>query len=210
MIIAAIVKEWYRCYNGDPKTDDHFFFANPVTITLDGPTTITGILNTHRAFCDQASSIFERMSREELDDRFGDRWLNPLYYTIHPLFRAIIVIHDERLCDESFEAINHDGFLHLDEFLEAQSVLLVRTGDESGLSGPISFKGLSDRASDKIDVRVSLGTAVKFIVSLEKREEAFSRPKAIELTPDKGGPETRETYAASVLRRAAQRCVFSE
>jgi hypothetical protein len=62
-------------------------------------------------------------------------------------------------------------------------VLLVRTGDESGLSGPISFDGMEpiskfhpgnspvEDLSSLDTICVSLRTAVRFIVGLEKREK---------------------------------------
>jgi hypothetical protein len=60
---------------------------------------------------------------------------------------------------------------------QIQSVLLVRTGDESDLSAPITFEGLQSTASANT-IRVSLSTVVKFIASLQKREEeACSDPR---------------------------------
>jgi hypothetical protein len=71
----------------------------------------------------------------------------------------------------------------VDDFLDKQTVLLVKTGDQSDLSAPISFESLepvpmyfpeNSTAEDFLDkylTRVSLGTGVKFIAGLEKREE---------------------------------------
>jgi hypothetical protein len=100
-----------------------------------------------------------------------------------PLFRAVIIVLDE-LLPTAILPRDSDGALVLDAFSQIRSVLIVRTGEESGLSAPISFEGLKlipahsslitrpGIIKDKTDaVRVSLAVAVKFIASLQRREE---------------------------------------
>ncbi len=75
------------------------------------------------------------------------------------------------------------GHILLDEVIQKQNVLLVLTGDQLGLSAPLSFNTIKARAlplarddvstDDGIDIiRVSMWTAMQFIVDLERREEA--------------------------------------
>jgi hypothetical protein len=58
-------------------------------------------------------------------------------YKLLPLCRAIILILDE--LDQDVEE-DEDRRVSLDEYSQAQSVLMVRTGDESHLSATISFE----------------------------------------------------------------------
>lgn len=94
--------------------------------------------------------------------------------------RAIITVLDNFGADAKPDL---DGYIKLGRESHRRSLLLVRTGDESHLSAPISFEKIRaeslplDRsdvtANDGIDaIRVSLATAVKFIADLQKREEA--------------------------------------
>lgn len=74
------------------------------------------------------------------------------------------------------------NYVVLHEQSRRQTVLLVRTKDESHLSAPISFESIKadclphnriDVAGSNIDsVRVSLAVAVEFIAELQRREEA--------------------------------------
>ena len=75
-----------------------------------------------------------------------------------------------------------DGLISLSNFAHRQTVLFVRTRVEEGLSALISFSSLRpkslpierpDATNEGMDViRVSLATAVRFIVDLEKREDS--------------------------------------
>lgn len=79
-------------------------------------------------------------------------------------------------------SIDPDGSIDLDEVSRKQSVMMVWTGNESGLSAPISFGNIRaqslplDRSdttpSNNTDaVRVSLATAVAFIADLNLRKK---------------------------------------
>lgn len=47
LIFGCIYEEWSRCRNHEPRIDFEHFFANPVSITSAGPTTISGILEAY-------------------------------------------------------------------------------------------------------------------------------------------------------------------
>ena len=81
------------------------------------------------------------------------------------------------------EKYDPDWYIDLDEKLQRQSVVMVRTGNESALSEPISLQSLREQvlplarpdidSHDRTDaVRVTLATAVRFVTDLQRREEA--------------------------------------
>ena len=101
------------------------------------------------------------------------------HYALSPLYRALLVIIDYRI-EITDDQIEPDGFISLRKVSQDQSVLIMRTGLEEGLSAPISFESLKshslslnrpDATMQGLDViRVSLASAVHFIVNLEMRE----------------------------------------
>ncbi len=116
---------------------------------------------------------------------FGDVGGVLLKYDIHPLYKAIILVIDRN--ETVFEREVGKWFAVKDG-AQPQTVLLVRTGLEAGLSGPISFECLRSKSLplDRSDldgqpvidiVRVSLSDAVRFILDLETRE-ATARPES--------------------------------
>ena len=78
-------------------------------------------------------------------------------------------------------------------------MLMILTGDDTGLSGPLSFETVRSQSlplakadmADHVDIiRVSLGTAVRFIADLQRKEEdAFPDLKPI-ATDRSIGPKT--------------------
>lgn len=89
---------------------------------------------------------------------------------------------------------NGDGNYHYEDVARKQSVVLVRTGNENGLSAPISFESLKDKAlplprsenMGSIEVtHVPLQIGVRFVATLLLREEAAF--------PESGRHFSRET-----------------
>ncbi len=174
---ACIYKEWFRYYNNDPDFNFKHFFANPVQITSTGPTTIADICETHKCLCDQATALLDTVRRGEdreghLDD-LPSRF--PQNHHLLPLCRAILIIFDTISPTGSADVL-------LDKESQRQNVLIVRTKDEDGLSAPINFNAIrsqslplarSDISTDHRDdiLRVSLKTAVHFVLDLQRREE---------------------------------------
>ena len=175
-IWASIYKEWRRCYNQAPRLDFEYFFANPVCITSTGPRTISDLLETHESLYSQTLSFLDRLRRGDNEKAYMDAW--PDQFKLLPVCRAIIVVFDELV------RIRADGHLiHLDLEVQRQNVVMARTGNETGLSEPISFESIRELAlplarpdvetNKNIDaIRVPLATAIQFIVNLQRREEA--------------------------------------
>lgn len=102
----------------------------------------------------------------------------PDEFKLLPVCWAIIVVLDELSPEPEYEPVyDPDGFISLDNEIQRQSVLMVRTGDESGLSAPISFESVREQAlplarpdiesNECIDaVRVTLAIAVRFVADL--------------------------------------------
>lgn len=70
----------------------------------------------------------------------------------------------------------------LGDYLDEQYVNLVGTGDESGPSSPVSFKGpqtcpTSKYAEASDTTQISLSTAVKLIANISQREAAMRSPR---------------------------------
>lgn len=106
-------------------------------------------------------------------------WPNPRYTRLNPLCEALIAVFDEYKIVATEK--HADGLRHYDDVAREQSILLVRTGQEVGLSAPISFESLKDDALPlgrnedigAIDViRVPMQVGVRFVASLFLREEA--------------------------------------
>jgi hypothetical protein len=168
IIFGCIYKQWFLHYNNEPTIEFGHFFADPVLITSNGPKTVVEIVRSHKLLCDQACQLLDQLGRGDI--------LSDKNYKLLPLCRAIL---DE--LDQDVEE-DEDGRVSLDEYSQAQSVLMVRTGDESHLSAPITFEQIKaqtlplrrdDCILEGIEVvRVSLKTAVSFITNLTQREEA--------------------------------------
>ncbi|CAF9912597.1 hypothetical protein IMSHALPRED_000358 [Imshaugia aleurites] len=180
-IWGCIYKEWFRCHDYKPRMDFEHFFANPVRITSTGPTTIFDILETHEYLHNQTSLLLDKIRRGELEKSRMSACLSPQNYKLSPTCRAIIIVLD-KLASREDDKFFSGGYISLDEEVQKQNVLMVRTGDESGLSEPINFESVRERAlplarpdlnpHDGIEaIRVTLATAVGFVVDLQRREE---------------------------------------
>ena len=179
LIFGCICRDWFRCHNYEPRVDFELFFANPVRITSTGPTTIYGILEAHKYLYDQTSSLLGKGRREEAGADHVGAWLDPQRSKLLPLCRAIIIVLDELAPDIGFDP---DGYIFLDNELQRQNVLMVRTGDESGLSEPIRCESVREQALplagpdiesyDGVEViRATLTTLVRLIVIRSERKD---------------------------------------
>jgi hypothetical protein len=129
------------------------------------------IVRSHKSLCDQASRLLTSLERGEKPSPYCK--LTTQTHKLLPLCRATILVLDE--LDEDVEE-DEDGRISLDEYSQAQSVLMVRTGDESHLSAPITFEHIRKQAfrlkRDDCDlegievIRVSLALAVDFVTTL--------------------------------------------
>lgn len=177
LIFACVYKEWFHAHEIDPNIEFGSFFANPMRITSSGPGTIADILEAHRSLCNQAIYFLDIIRRGKADKVHPLTWPDPRNYKLLPLYRAIIVILDEFTPPTIIEP--HQPIL-LDEQVQRQTVLMILTGDETGLSAPINFENVRSQSlplprtdiADQVDViRISLKTAIRFIADLQRREE---------------------------------------
>ena len=192
LVFGCIHREWFRCHDNQPRMDFELFFANPVRITSTGPTTISDILEAHKYFYNQTSSLLEKTRRDEIDEPHSSFWPDPRNFKLLPVCRALIMILDEL---SPSTGPDPDGFISLDNELQRQSVLMVRTGEESHLSEPISFENVKEEAlplarpdiksyENTDAVRVVLAIAVRFVVDLQRREELAIPESALSSTID--------------------------
>ena len=193
IILAAIFEEWTRSHRFELNIEYGHFFANPVRITATGPSTIQGVLDAHLSLCTQAYFLIDQ-ARGRADNVIEPKPSTSQHYALSPLYHAIVVIMDYQL-EVPKRRIESDGFISLRKFAQEQTVLIVRTGLEEGLSGPISFESLKsqslpldrpDAIMEGLDlIRVSLASAVHFIVNLEMRENNANSMSRDESSLDK-------------------------
>lgn len=181
---ASIFKVWLRYHKGDPPNIEYRrFFANLVPVHATGPKSIPKIIEAHTRRYHQALAIHERVIPEEMTSYNRGPESDTKNYTNKPLYDAIVIVLDDWLGDV-FERDEEGRFVNLSKLSGRVNVLLVRTGEESDLSAPIDFGELRCnghrlplsrselKEEDNCAVRVSLATAIKFILDLEKREDA--------------------------------------
>lgn len=179
-IWGCIFKEWFRYQDYKPRMDFEQFFANPIRITSTGPSTIFDILETHEYLHNQASLLLDKIKRDERESPRISARPSVQNFKLFPICRAIVMVFDEFVSMEDQDY--PDGYVEIDEELQRQNVLMVRTGDESGLSEAINFESVREQAlplarpdlnaHDGIEaIRVTLATAVRFVIDLQRREE---------------------------------------
>lgn len=203
VVFACIYKDWFRYHSDNPDFGYGHFFANPIQINSIGPKTIADICEAHKSLCNRVSSLSDQGGQGKAHVHDGR---SPQDYKLLPLCRAILMILDER-CP------NPSGRLSLENQVQRQNVLIVRTREKDGLSAPISFDtirsqsmptGRSDVDTEESEntIRVSLRTAVKFILDLRQREEmAFPN---LRRKPN-NRTERADKYAMNILRKVDQR-----
>ncbi|KAK2759444.1 hypothetical protein FQN54_002922 [Arachnomyces sp. PD_36] len=180
---ACIYKQWFHCHNLDPYLDFEHYFSTVIRVPPSGPTTVSSLLRMHASICEQAASVHARLRSGELA-KFSESNIlvspDPDNYQLMPLCRSIIVVLDKPAEDE--------GFTSVKEEIHRRTILLIITDDTSGLSAPISFDSIESDClpleSDELKVdcdakmaRVTIGTGVKFIADLMKREQVVDRSR---------------------------------
>ncbi|KAF2443928.1 hypothetical protein P171DRAFT_432024 [Karstenula rhodostoma CBS 690.94] len=182
---AAVYKAWYQIQDDQPNIDWDRYFAYPLQLAASGPSTVSELVKMHRKICQRATEYHARA----LQIKKGP-WTdinevhNPRNYMLYPLCSALLVVQDNDVdprmpCRTTPSLIRPNGGVALDRYSQAQTVVLVRTGDEEDLSKPIDFSALAHKAlplarSDATThdaLRVSIYDAVNFIAELQKNEE---------------------------------------
>lgn len=174
---GCIWKEWFKYHDNMPDMEFHNFFAHLIRVLPSGPTTVQGIIEAHKRLYIEATSRLEHVESSN--------------YTLKATYRAIIIMMDQYVdpypSDQYFPTI-----IYLEEHSKKQTVLLVRTGDDSHLTARVNFKALREgglclplertdiSATSEDVVRVSLTTAVKYITDLQQREHTtFPEPATV-------------------------------
>ena len=181
IVFATVYREWSRYYDFQPSIEFGRYIANPIRITSNGPSTVPEVVKAHHSLYVQAHDL---MARHKKADPLRIEFRR---YDIHPLYKAIILMMDRYEIESQYDP---DGLRSLEDAAQQQTVLIVRTGSEAGLSARISFDSLRTKSLllDRSDmdsqpsidvVRTFLTTAVRFILDLEKRE-MIARGESVE------------------------------
>ena len=124
-------------------------------------------------------------------------WPDLQHYKLLPIYQAAFVLLDNL----GLDSVEGDPeYFVLDEEIQRQDALIVLTGDDSGLSAPVTFDSIRAQSlpteredgmiyGDLQVIRVPLSTAVRFIIDLEQREEA-AFPSPYIATDRSLGPHT--------------------
>lgn len=179
VILGGIWNAWSDALGREPQIQLDEFFAVPVSVKEEYAKTVPGILRVHEHICAQVRKTVEENNRANAVIKSCKPWPDPRYFKLLSICEALIVVFDEY---KSVAAEKHaDGFRHYDDVAQNQSIILARTGHENGLSAPISFESLKDKAlplarsedMGTIDViRIPLQVGVHFVANLLLREEA--------------------------------------
>lgn len=139
IIFGCIYKDQFLHYNNEPDFEFGRFFADPVHITSNGPRAVAKIVQCHKVLYGQASQLLTSPNQGQ-SSSLGPK-LNTKTRKLLPLVRGVILILDE--LEESVEDKNR--CVSLDEYFQAQSVLMIKTGDEAHLSAPITFEYIKEQ-----------------------------------------------------------------
>lgn len=176
----CIYKTWFDLHDGSPDIDFGTFLAKPIRIILNGPRTVTEIIRAHRLFCDRILCyLMEDAHLEEGGEGKPGTLAN---YDLLLSFRAVIIILDKIAPHVEEDHNFTKSSVFVDREARRQNVLLVLTGDDQGLSAPVSFDSIRSQslelARDDVNddqsidmVRVPLQIAIRFVANLEQREE---------------------------------------
>ena len=185
MIFAMICGEWLRYHASKPNIEFGHYVANPIRVATGGPSDVQGIVQAHKSLCKQSAELMVKARQENL--RVGlPRGADLDNYHIQPLYKAVVLLIDRFDMDLEPDA---SGVFDLQKAIHRQSVLVVRTGIEVGLSSQISFNSLKGKTLplERSDlgmhpnvevVRTSLANGIRFILDMERRELA-ARPQNV-------------------------------
>ncbi|RMJ04984.1 hypothetical protein CDV36_014346 [Fusarium kuroshium] len=154
---------WFRPYRSDIEYGQfiaHIFYFQDQPAVLDEDSAVELVLSMHGTICSGLDSTTPRTEPEK------QQW-----YMTRPLFRAIAIAiqgKDYNQCD----SVHH---------ITRVPVLIILTGQDDGLSAPVTFDSITDAEvitiHGKIAARMSLETAIGFIMALEEREDTAFGPQ---------------------------------
>ncbi|POS74035.1 hypothetical protein DHEL01_v207577 [Diaporthe helianthi] len=172
--LLAAWHDFNRDRGEHPNLQQTRYFAHPVML-LGEPRPIADVIATHRRICDALADAQEKPVSPK----------DPYSWVEHGaemgvVYPSIIIVADQKLTFPKGRI--KDEAYGREVMFEHLSVLLVRTGNEEHLSEPIDLSGLGDAIlplgrdelflqDNQQVVRVRMDTAVRFIMSLERREQ---------------------------------------
>ena len=174
---ASIYKCWFRFHDFRPDIRFGNFFAQPFRIGRAGPQILSHNLEAHANLCNHVALQLK------LDPGTGGV-THSQHYHLRPLCRAIVTLLDRSSLPPQYDK---DGLelstVSLDNEVKRYTVLLVLTGDQQGLSEPITFDTINLESLplkrhdisgiDSVNIiRVSMKIAVHFVAELERREQS--------------------------------------
>ncbi|PNP79335.1 hypothetical protein FNYG_07411 [Fusarium nygamai] len=203
-----LYRAWLHLHKGRPPFQRGGFFAKPLRISKQSTESLDGLLSFHadltRTLCVHLDDLvhFEQgrdhstITPQRVDPSVQS--LKDHGYLMRPLFRAIYMVVDNQSLagytksPRVSERENGDWMALRSQFranqVSGHTVLLVRTGDDSHLSSPVTFLPLFDAGlalnvnrEDYQDeeepevVRVKIEDAISFIWDLTTKEMNFNK-----------------------------------
>lgn len=166
-------EEWFEYHNSKPDIRYDEFVANLIYVISISPPALQEMLDMHKNLCSQAEHAYDEnklMKKPTLD-------------RIKPTYRALMVVMDKNMFYEpEYEDSYGDTINTSEDISNTQTVLLIRTRDDSHLTAPIDFDSLRTEGKclplNRNDVtlpnnnviRVYLKDAIKFVCDIEQKK----------------------------------------
>lgn len=211
----ALLAAWldlHHYYGETPNLQQARYFAKPYLLDAQPGQRGATAVHTHKAICEELESNQNKPASPKDPYTWVDHGCE-----MGPIYRSVIIVVDKQQPLRGSPDAEEQRFI----LFHQCSVLLVRTGDEDHLSAPIDLStltaaGLSlplarslheaalvDPDGKQQVVRVRLGTAVRFIMDLERRErEASARLTAMKNVLDADTFREADTWVSAVLANA--------
>lgn len=182
----CMFSEWAQYYKGTPDIEFGHFIANPIRLGSDGPKSIDDIIYVHKMLCNRVSSLLDTFQLGVIQQQSWchgrvaeeDIWVNPRDYKLIPLYRAVILMLD----DYGPEAVKSpEGNLSMSQEAQRRTVLMIITGDDDGLSSPLTFDTIRSKSlpinrwdlnnfNTANAIRVPINIAVQFLADVQESE----------------------------------------
>ncbi|KAF5717663.1 hypothetical protein FMUND_5609 [Fusarium mundagurra] len=164
--------KWYRLYQSD---SEHRQFVAKFLIPFPpddiSTTSLVSLINDlNSRICSKAASIQDYVQTCPVGPRYssGQTFRDQRFYIMQPLFKAMTII----LLAEEFDVRMVD--------IGKIPALLTITGEERGLSRPLSFDSIKhavDKVISETTVQVRLSVAIEFVLAQQEQEVTFFDPQ---------------------------------
>ncbi|KAF5563230.1 hypothetical protein FPHYL_5329 [Fusarium phyllophilum] len=166
--------KWYRLYQSDIEYGQFvakFFIPFNFRPVDRSTTSLVSLINDLNArICSKVASIQDYVQKFPVGPWYSSKqaFRDQRFYIMQPLFKAIMII----LLAEEFDIRMVD--------VGKMPALLTITGEERGLSQPISFDSIKhavDKVISETTVQVRLNVAIEFVMAQQEREVTFFGPQ---------------------------------